>query len=70
MNLSNMQIIKTSIADAEHYKTQHHNFLSTHLTVNVIPDIEEDGVGVVRDFGSGDGGDDGGRARRVLVMLT
>ena len=45
MNLSNMQIIKTSIADAEHYKTYHDNFLSTHLTVIVIPQIEQDRYG-------------------------
>ena len=60
MNLSNMQIIKTSIADAEHYKTQHDNFLSTHLTVIVIPQIDllVDGFG--RGSGGGGGVDDGG----------
>ena len=58
MNLSNMQIIKTSIADAEHYKTYHDNFLSTHLTVIVIPQIEQDGCG--GGGGRGDGGGDGG----------
>ena len=46
MNLSNMQIIKTSIADAEHYKTYHDIFLSTHLTVIVIPQIEQDRYGI------------------------
>ena len=58
MNLSNMQIIKTSIADAEHYKTYHDNFLSTHLTVIVIPQIEQDGYGGGgrRGGGGGDGG--------------
>ena len=58
MNLSNMQIIKTSIADAEHYKTYHDNFLSTHLTVIVIPQIEQDGYGggCRRGGGGGDGG--------------
>ena len=60
MNLSNMQIIKTSIADAEHYKTYHDNFLSTHLTVIVIPQIDllVDGFG--RGSGGGGGVDDGG----------
>ena len=68
MNLSNMQIIKTSIADAEQYKTYHDNFLSTHLTVIVIPQIGQDGcmekadeVVVVMVVMGG---------RRVLVMLT
>ena len=58
MNLSNMQIIKTSIADAEQYKTYHDNFLSTHLTVIVIPQIEQDGYGGGgrRGGGGGDGG--------------
>ena len=58
MNLSNMQIIKTSIADAEHCKTYHDNFLSTHLTVIVIPQIEQDGYGGGgrRGGGGGDGG--------------
>ena len=59
MNLSNMQIIKTSIADAEHYKTYHDNFLSTHLTVIVIPQIEQDADGYVGG-GGGDGGGGGG----------
>ena len=39
MNLSNMQIIKTSIPDAELHKTQHDNFLCSHLTVIVTSDI-------------------------------
>ena len=58
MNLSNMQIIKTSIADAEHYKTYHDNFLFTHLTVIVTPQIEQGRCGGVG--GEGEGGDGGG----------
>ena len=37
MNSSNMQIIKTSPAGAEHHKTQLDKFFSSHLTVIVIP---------------------------------
>ena len=45
MNLSNMQIIKTSIPDAELHKTQHDNFLCSHLTVIVTSDIWVSGRG-------------------------